>query len=131
MTNYRDQLADELYKAVKELNECLNSSKLDAVLQKYEDQKNRQTGRTTILYMKAIVKALENPGKTVEFIDHYQHNWDRAVYHRENLKTIINKLGYNIIAITKGQAQVYLYNEFEPKWKTQIQNAPERPLRGM
>jgi hypothetical protein len=23
------------------------------------------------------------------------------------------------------------YIEFEPKWKTQIQNAPERPLRGM
>ena len=81
MTNYRDQLADELYKAVKELNECLNSSKLDAVLQKYEDQKNRQTGRTTILYMKAIVKALENPGKSVEFIDHYEHNWDRS-HHR-------------------------------------------------
>jgi len=112
MTNYRDQLADELYKAVKELNECLNSPKLDAVLQKYEDQKNRQTGRTTILYMKAIVKALENPGKSVEFIDHYEHNWNSAKDHRENLKDIINKLGYNIIAITKGQAQVYLYNEF-------------------
>ena len=115
MTNYRDQLADELYKAVKELNECLNSSKLDAVLHRYEDGKDRQTGRTTILYMKAIVKALENPGLMVEFIDHYQHNWDRAVSHRENLKTIIKKLGYNIIVQTKGQAQVYLYNEFEPK----------------
>jgi len=115
MNNHKNQLADELYKAVKELNECLNSPKLDAVLHRYEDGKDRQTGRTTILYMKAIVKALENPGKSVEFIDHYEHNWDRAVYHRENLKTIINKLGYNIIAITKGQAQVYLYNEFEPK----------------
>jgi hypothetical protein len=115
MTNYRDQLADELYKEVKELNECLNSSKLDAVLQKYEDQKNRQTGRTTILYMKAIVKALENPGLMVEFIDHYEHNWNSAKGHRENLETIIKKLGYNIIVQTKGQAQVYLYNEFEPK----------------
>jgi hypothetical protein len=115
MNNYKNQIADELYKAVKELNECLNSSKLDAVLQKYEEHKNRQTGRTTILYMKAIVKALENPGKSVEFIDHYQHNWDRAVSHRENLKTIINKLGYNIIVQTKGRAQVYLYNEFGPK----------------
>jgi len=131
MNNYRDQLADELYKAVKKFNEDLNSSKLDAILYQYEDQKNRQTGRTTILYMKAITEALENPGKSVEFIDHYQHNWNSAKDHRENLKTIINKLGYNIIAITKGQAQVYLYNEFEPKWKTQIQNAPERPLRGM
>jgi len=131
MNNYKNQIADELYKAVKELNECLNSPKLDKVLQKYEDQKNRQTGRTTILYMKAIVKALENPGIMVEFIDHYEHNWGISGYHRENLETIINKLGYNIIVQTKGQAQVYLYNEFEPKWKTQIQNAPERPLRGM
>jgi len=112
MNNYKNQIADELYKAVKELNECLNSSKLDAVLQKYEDQKNRQTGRTTILYMKAIVKALENPGKSVEFIDHYEHNWDRVGYHRENLEDIIKKLGYNIIVQTKGQAQVYLCNRF-------------------
>jgi len=115
MTNHKNQLADELYKAVKKFNEDLNSSKLDKVLQKYEDQKNRQTGRTTILYMKAIVKALENPGIMVEFIDHYEHNWDISRHHRENLETIINKLGYNIIAITKGQAQVYLYNEFQPK----------------
>ena len=129
MNNYKNQIADELYKAVKELNECLNSSKLDAVLQKYEDQKNRQTGRTTILYMKAIVKALENPGIMVEFIDHYEHNLDRSRYHRENLKFIIKQLGYSIIV--KGEAQVYLYNEFEPKWKTQTHNAPERPLRGM
>jgi hypothetical protein len=110
MTNYKNQIADELYKAVKELNECLNSSKLDAVLQKYEEHKNRQTGRTTILYMKAIVKALENPGIMVEFIDHYEHNWDRAGYHRDNLKFIIKQLGYNIIV--KGEAQVYLCNEF-------------------
>jgi len=115
MTNHKNQLADELYEAVKKFNEDLNSSKLDAILYQYEDQKNRQTGRTTILYMKAIVKALENPGIMVEFIDHYEHNWEGARYHRENLKTIINKLGYNIIAITKGQAQVYLCNEFSPK----------------
>ena len=112
MTNHKNQLADELYEAVKKFNEDLNSSQLDAILYHYEDQKNRQTGRTTILYMKAITEALENPGKSVEFIDHYEHNWNSAKDHRENLKTIINKLGYNIIAITKGQAQVYLYNEF-------------------
>ena len=51
MNNYKNQLADKLYKAVKELNECLNSSKLDAILYQYEDEKDRQTGRTTILYM--------------------------------------------------------------------------------
>ena len=112
MNNYKNQLADELYKAVKELNECLNSPKLDAVLHRYEEQKDRQTGRTTILYMKAIVKALENPGITVEFIDHYEHNWHNAKCHKENLESIIEKLGYNIIVQAKGQAQIYLYNRF-------------------
>ena len=112
MNNYKDQLADELYTTVKELNECLNSPKLDAVLHRYEEQKDRQTGRTTILYMKAIVKALENPGKTVEFIDHYEHNWDSAKCHSKNLESIIEKLGYSIIVQAKGQAQVYLFNKF-------------------
>tara|TARA_R110000868_G_scaffold134059_2_gene345897 strand:+ start:974 stop:1321 length:348 start_codon:yes stop_codon:yes gene_type:complete len=113
MNNYKDQLADELYKAVTELNECLNSPKLDAVLHRYEEQqKDRQTGRTTILYMKAIVKALENPGKTVEFIDHYEHNWHNAKCHSKNLESIIEKLGYNIIIVLSGKAQVYLFNEF-------------------
>jgi hypothetical protein len=115
MNNYKNQIADELYKAVKELNECLNSPKLDAVLHRYEEVKDRQTGRTTILYMKAIVKALENPGVMVEFIDHYEHNYARSRYHRENLKDIIKQLGYSIIVIVKGEAQVYLYNEFKPK----------------
>jgi hypothetical protein len=110
MTNHKNQLADELYEAVKKFNEDLNSSKLDAILYQYEEQKNRQTGRTTILYMKAIVKSLENPGIMVEFIDHYEHNWDRSRHHRENLKFIIKQLGYSIIV--KGEAQVYLYNEF-------------------
>jgi hypothetical protein len=110
MNNYKNQIADELYKAVKEFNECLNSSKLDAIIYQYEEQKNRQTGRTTILYMKAIVKALENPGVMVEFIDHYEHNYAISKYHRENLKFIIKQLGYSIIV--KGEAQVYLYNEF-------------------
>ena len=111
MNNYKDQLADELYKAVKELNECLNSPKLDAVLHRYEEQKDRQTGRTTILYMIAIVKALQNPGIMVEFIDHYQHTWDSARYHRDNLNDIVIKLDYNIMVTQKG-CQVYLYNRF-------------------
>jgi len=112
MNNYRDQLADELYKAVKKFNEDLNSSKLDAILYQYEDQKNRQTGRTTILYMKAIIEALENPGIMVEFIDHYEHNWEGANLHLERLGKIIDKLGYNITVQAKGRAQVYLCNRF-------------------
>ena len=114
MNNYKNQLADKLYKAVKELNECLNSSKLDAILYQYEDGKDRQTGRTTILYMKAIVKALENPGKRVEFIDHYEHNWDRASYHYENIKDIIDKLQYRIGVIQVG-CTVILCNTFGTK----------------
>jgi hypothetical protein len=112
MTNHKNQLADELYEAVKKFNEDLNSSKLDAILYQYEERKNRQTGRTTILYMKAITEALENPGIMVEFIDHYPHNWHGANLHLERLEKIINKLGYNIIVQTKGQAQVYLCNRF-------------------
>ena len=114
MNNYKDQVADELYKAVKELNECLNSSKLDAVLHRYEEQKDRQTGRTTILYMIAIVKALQNPGIMVEFIDHYQHNWDSARYHRDNLNDIVIKLDYNIMVTQKG-CQIFLCNTFGTK----------------
>ena len=91
MNNYKDQLADELYKAVTELNECLNSPKLDAVLHRYEEQ---------------------HPGKTVEFIDHYEHNWHNAKCHSKNLESIIEKLGYNIIIVLSGKAQVYLFNEF-------------------
>jgi hypothetical protein len=114
MNNYKNQLADELYKAVKELNECLNSPKLDAVLHRYEEVKDRQTGRTTILYMIAIVKALQNPGKRVEFIDHYEHNWDRARYHRDNLNDIVIKLDYNIVVIQNG-CQILLCNTFGTK----------------
>lgn len=114
MNNYKNQLADELYKAVKELNECLNSPKLDAVLHRYEEQKDRQTGRTTILYMIAIVKALQNPGIMVEFIDHYQHNWDSARHHRDNLNDIVIKLDYNIM-VTQNGCQIFLCNTFGTK----------------
>jgi hypothetical protein len=62
--------------------------------------------------MKAITEALENPGKSVEFKDHYPHHWDYAKSHAERLEKIINKLGYDIVVSTKGQAQVFLYNRF-------------------
>lgn len=35
---------------------------------------NRATGRTTGLMLQALGKAVENPGKEVEFIDHYTKN---------------------------------------------------------
>jgi len=121
--NYK-QLAEELYDVLKRLKNLMDDangspinrygvsmSLADKVIQKYE-QETRGTGRTTVLYHKAITEALENPGKSVEFIDHYPHTWSGASFHRERLEKIINKLGYNIVVSTKGQAQVFLYNKF-------------------
>ena len=116
MTADYKQLAQELYQTLKEVYRYLpvdrRFTNVNRILQKYEEAITRGTGRTTALYMKAITEALENPGKSVEFIDHYPHNWDSARQHGNNLATIIIKLGYNIVVSTKGQAQVYLYNKF-------------------
>ena len=122
MTDYK-QLAQELYKSLEEVRDIIKKFEVPPVLDykmtsienallKYEEETSRGTGRTTILYMKAITEALENPGKSVEFIDHYPHNWNRARIHEDNLKRIIVRLHYDIIVLTKGQAQVYLYNKF-------------------
>lgn len=113
--NYK-QLSKELYEALKEANRFLPNDRLFTnvynTLQKYEQETTRGTGRTTSLYMRAITEALENPGKSVEFIDHYPHRWDSAEYHVMNLRNIIEKLGYDIVVQTKGLSQVYLYNRF-------------------
>jgi hypothetical protein len=117
--NYK-QLAQDLYETLNNVSDFIDfdifplpiSEKLDRVLNKYEQETTRGTGRTTALYMKAITEALENPGKSVEFIDHYPHTWDGVSFHRERLEKIINKLGYDIVVSTKGRAQVYLYNRF-------------------
>ena len=112
MTDYK-QLADELYEALKKFRHgFITNPVIDDVITKYEEATTRGTGRTTALYMKAITEALENPGKSVEFIDHYPHTGHSANFHRERLERIINKLGYEIVVSTKGQAQVYLYNKF-------------------
>ena len=117
--NYK-QLAQDLYETLNNVSDFIDfdkfplpiAEKLDRVLKKYEETTTRGTGRTTALYMKAITEALENPGKSVEFIDHYPHTWGGVSFHRERLEKIINKLGYNIVVSTKGRAQVYLYNRF-------------------
>ena len=119
MTDYK-QLAQELYTLIEEVSDFIDydkvplplMEKLDILTKKYEELTTRSTGRTTALYMKAITEALENPGKSVEFIDHYPHNWNAAKRHEHALKSIILKLNLNIIVQTKGQAQVYLYNQF-------------------
>jgi hypothetical protein len=122
--NYK-RLSQELYEALRiiqsladkykwcSINNCGDTmSLIDDILQKYEEETNRGTGRTTVLYMKAITEALENPGKSVEFIDHFPHAWSGVSFHRGRLEKIINKLGYDIVVSTKGQAQVFLYNKF-------------------
>jgi hypothetical protein len=114
-TNYQ-QLAEELYEALKKANRYIANydalERVSTTLQKYEEATTRGTGRTTALYMKAITEALENPGKSVEFIDHYPHNWMIAKQHEDALKGILGKLHLNITVQIKGQAQVYLYNWF-------------------
>jgi hypothetical protein len=122
MTDHK-HLSQDLYEALKEIRDIIKKfevppvldwkmSRIEDALLNYEKQTTRGTGRTTILYMKAIVEALENPGKGVEFIDHYPHKWESARRHEDALKMIIEKLNYNIIVQTKGKAQVYLYNRF-------------------
>jgi hypothetical protein len=116
MTADHKQLAQELYEALKEANRYLpvdrRFTNVNRILQKYEEAITRGTGRTTALYMKAITEALENPGKSVEFIDHYpmRHNVEQ---HANNIKDIIEKLGYNItVSRPINTNQVFLYDRF-------------------
>jgi hypothetical protein len=116
MTDYK-QLADELYEALKEANRYIANydanDRVSTTIQKYEEATTRGTGRTTALYFKCITEALENPGKSVEFIDHYPHKVVSAKHHADNLETIIVKLGYDImISRPTNRTQVYLYNWF-------------------
>ena len=114
MTADYKQLAEELYETLNEVKILLPSYRfftVDKVLQKYEEATTRGTGRTTALYMKAITEAIENPGKSVEFIDHYPHKWASALYHADNLGDIIKKLGYDIV-VTIEKNRVFLYNRF-------------------
>jgi hypothetical protein len=115
MTDYK-QLAEELYEALKKANRYIANydalERVSTTLQKYEEATTRGTGRTTALYFKCITEALENPGKSVEFIDHYPHNCTTCLQHEDALKRILVQLNLDIIVQTKGQAQVYLYNWF-------------------
>jgi hypothetical protein len=96
-TDYK-QLSQELYDALKRVR-CFSicNSEMDNLIQKYEDETTRGTGRTTALYMKAIAEALANPGDRVEFQDHSPMTWNTINSHSDNLKNIISKLGYDIV----------------------------------
>lgn len=113
---YDKQLAEELYEALKVAEPYIYSpdyyaqSKISNVLKKYEGQKDRGTGRTTALYMQAIAEALANPGKNVEFIDHYPVDCNIGI-HANNITSIIKKLGYSITVSSKFK-KVILCNTF-------------------
>ena len=119
MIDYK-QLAQELYEALKGvINVMSNSNRYGVsmslarkVVKKYEELTTRSSGRTTALYMKAITEALENPGKSVEFIDHYPHNRLIPLQHEHALRGILLKLNLNITVQTNERAQVFLYNQF-------------------
>jgi hypothetical protein len=114
MTTDYKKLAEELYEALKTAKSCspiIDNLYFTRVIERYEEAITRGTGRTTALYMKAITEALENPGKTVEFIDHYPHRWDIAIFHADNLSDIIKKLGYDIV-VNVEKNRVFLINRF-------------------
>ena len=110
MTADYKQISQELYDVLNQVRNLMDDangapinrygitmSLVDATIQKYEDETTRGTGRTTALYMKAIAEALAKPGDRVEFIDHYPLTWNNINSHSDNLKSIISKLGYDII----------------------------------
>ena len=114
MTADYKQFAEELYQALKKAKSCspiIDNIHFTRLIERYEQETARGTGRTTALYMKAITEALENPGKTVEFIDHYPHCWSNVTFHTDNLRDIIKKLGLDIVVTTE-KPRVFLYNRF-------------------
>jgi hypothetical protein len=118
MTDYK-QLAEGLYQTLKDVRYFITSDKVqdsalmvvNCAITYYEEATSRGTGRTTALYIKCIAEALENPGKSVEFIDHYPHTGHNAKFHRERLERIIYKLDYDI-SVDIIRTQVFLINRF-------------------
>jgi hypothetical protein len=115
---YDKQLAEELYEGLKDLQDYINYyniplplvEKYSNLIHRYEEQKDRGTGRTTTLYMQAIANALANPGKEVEFIDHFPVTCNVS-RHASNITSIIEKLGYNI-SVSINSKKVILCNTF-------------------
>ncbi len=125
MTDHK-LLSKELYETLKQVRNLIDDAngnpisrwdktmpRIDAAIEYYEQVADRGTGRTTALYMKAIAEALANPGKQVEFKDHYPHSCHDALHHQNNLVDIIGKLGYDIGVSVDGKGtQVFLCNGF-------------------
>lgn len=130
MTEKYKQLSQELYDMLKEIRDVIKKfevppvldykvDRIDNVLQKYEEETTRGTGRTTALYMKAIAEALANPGDRVEFQDHFPIDFTNALSHQNALRSIIAKLGYDIEVFIVSNIEreqrnrVILINKFE------------------
>jgi len=123
MTTDYKLLSKELYETLKQVRNLIDDAngnpisrwdktmpRVDAAID-YEQETTEGTGRTTALYMKAITEALENPGKTIDFIDHYPHTRESSKDHTINLRNIIKKLGYAIDVNLIG-TEICLYNRF-------------------
>jgi hypothetical protein len=61
--------------------------------------------------MQVIANALANPGKEVEFVDHYRSGDCNIHLHARKLRDIIEKLGYNI-SVSINSKKVILCNTF-------------------
>jgi hypothetical protein len=85
--------------------------------------RNRATGRTTALRLSAISEALSNPGKQIEFVDHYPHTYASARDHAQTLRTVINHLGLLNIKISVRGRAVFLVNEHDPWPRTALEEA--------
>ena len=56
----------------------------------------RATGRTTGLMLQALGKAVENPGTTVEFIDHHHQKQAQLQMCKIRIQSIANKLKLDV-----------------------------------
>ena len=56
----------------------------------------RATGRTTGLMLQAIGKAIENPGKEVEFIDHHEQNHAQLQLCKTKIKLLAKTLNLDV-----------------------------------
>ena len=73
---------------------------------------NRATGRTTGLMLQALGKAVENPGKEVEFIDHYAQNHAQLQYCKERIEKIAKQLNLDVSVEIRSNI---LYDRFRPE----------------
>lgn len=60
-----------------------------------QDDPLRGTGRTTRLMYGTIIKALANPGKIVEFVDHWEGYKEVSREHKKAIEAMFDEFGVN------------------------------------